>query len=440
MTGIVAIPERLTPTPAPVPPVPLLAAPVPARVSRRRHVLRWLGGAVAVALVGLVGWRYGVPLVLGPIVQTRPLTRVTLVQTLVATGHVATRYRVDIGPQVTGVVARIPVADGQAVQAGETLMVLDGTEARALTQQAEAAYRQAVAQDRQRQTLTLPAAEQALAQATAARVRAEQALARNLSALGLESPASLDDARKELEMLRAAERSALVSVTSDRRGGSTGLLTASAVELAAANVRVVRAREQFRTIVAPRSGVLIFRAVEVGDVAHVGDVLMRLAPAGEMEIIVQVDEKQLGRLAVGQHAVASPEAFPATRFPAQVRYINPGIDVLRASVEVRLAVPAPPTVLRQDMTVAVEIETARRPQALVVRAEDIHERSGAAPWVMLVRGGRTVRQIVEPGIASAGVVEVTAGLHVGDLVVPSAVGPLAIGRRVRVRQPPAGSP
>jgi HlyD family secretion protein len=394
---------------------------------------------VAVLLAGAGGWYFGVPLVFGPIVYTRPLTRVTLVQTLVATGHVATRYRIDIGTQITGIVTQIPVTDGQTVVAGQTLLVLDGTEARALTQQAEATRQQAIAQDRQRQTLTLPAAEQDLVQATAARVRAEQAMARNLSALGLESPAALDDARKALDMLRAAERSALLSVSSDRRGGSNAQLTASAMALASANLRVVRAREEFRTIVAPRSGVLIFRAVEVCDVAHVGDVLMRLAPAGEMEIIVQVDEKQLGRLAIGQHAVASPEAFPATRLAAQVRYINPGIDILRASVEVRLSVPAPPAFLRQDMTVAVEIETGRRPQALVVRVEDLHERSGAAPWVMLVRDGRTVKQPVQPGLTSAGLVEVTAGLHVGDLVVPGAAGPLTIGRRVRVRQPPAAS-
>ncbi|WP_353268457.1 efflux RND transporter periplasmic adaptor subunit [Gemmatimonas sp.] len=440
MTGVAATPELAAPVSAPILQTPLPAVALPPRTRPSRHRLRWIGGGVALLLAGVGGWYYGVPLVLGPIVHTQPLARVTLVQTLVATGHVATRYRIDIGTQIAGIVKQIPVTDGQTVVAGQTLLVLDGTEARALTQQAEATRQQAIAQDRQRQTLTLPAAEQDLVQATAARVRAEQALARNLSALGLESPAALDDARKAVDMLRAAERSALLSVSSDRRGGSNAQLTASAMELASANLRVVRAREQFRTIVAPRAGVLIFRAVEVGDVAHVGDVLMRLAPAGEMEILVQVDEKQIGRMAVGQSAVASPEAFPATRFDARVRYINPAIDVLRASVDVRLLIPAPPDVLRQDMTVAVEIETGRRPQALVVHVEDVYERSGTAPWVLLVRAGRTARQQVQLGVVSAGVVEVTSGLKVGDLVVPHAFSSLAIGDRVRVRPPPVVVP
>jgi HlyD family secretion protein len=53
--------------------------------------------------------------------------------------------------------------------------------------------------------------------------------------------------------------------------------------------------------------------------------------------------------------------FPLNqRFSAEIAYINPAVDVLRGSVEVKLNALAPPRVhLRQDMTVSVDIDARR---------------------------------------------------------------------------------
>ena len=114
-------------------------------------------------------------------------------------------------------------------------------------------------------------------------------------------------------------------------------------------------------------------------------------------------------------------------------YINPGIDATRGSVEVKLLVLDPPAYLRQDMTVSVDIETARRAVANTVPTGAIHELSSATPWVLVVRDGRAVRQIVTLGLRGDHVVEILRGLAVGDLVVPVATATITAGQRVRAK-------
>src|SRR6185437_16754598 len=100
---------------------------------------------------------------------------------------------------------------------------------------------------------------------------------------------------------------------------------------------------------------------------------------GETQIDVRIDEKNLAQLAIGQRALASADAFPADRFTAVLFYINPGVDSLRGSVEMKLRVPDPPAYLRQDMTVSVDVEVARRAGALVVPPTASSKRAAGSP-------------------------------------------------------------
>jgi HlyD family secretion protein len=154
---------------------------------------------------------------------------------------------------------------------------------------------------------------------------------------------------------------------------------------------------------------------------------------------VQIDEKNLGLIAIGQVALASSDAFPKETFAARVAYINPGIDLQRASVEVKLLAPSPPAYLRQDMTVSVDIEVARRPGALVVPAASITGPVTANPSVLKVAGGRAVRQPVKVGLMSVGKAEIIAGLNAGDLVLSAPAG-LKDGSRIRPQSTPARAP
>lgn len=135
---------------------------------------------------------------------------------------------------------------------------------------------------------------------------------------------------------------------------------------------------------------LIAREVEAGDVVQPGRELMVLAPAGETQIDVRIDEKNLAQLAIGQRALASADAFPADRFTAVLFYINPGVDSLCGSVDMKLRVPDPPAYLRQDMTVSVDAE--------VVAGVSDGERLVPAPSG--VTSGQRIRVVAASAAAS----------------------------------------
>jgi HlyD family secretion protein len=158
---------------------------------------------------------------------------------------------------------------------------------------------------------------------------------------------------------------------------------------------------------------------------------MVLSPAGETQIVLQIDERNLSRLRLGQNALASADAYPNERFAAEVVYINPGVDAQRGTVEVKLTVRKPPAYMRQDMTVSADIEVERRAGALSLPADTVHDLTGPAPWVLAVRHGAVHRQPVKLGLRGEGAVEVTEGLAEGELVVPTAAAKIKAGQRVR---------
>jgi HlyD family secretion protein len=176
--------------------------------------------------------------------------------------------------------------------------------------------------------------------------------------------------------------------------------------------------------------------VEPGDVVAAGKTILVLSREGETRLSVQPDEKSLAFLAVGQPATAAADAFPGAPFPATVTFIAPSVDPARGTVEVRLRVPEPPPFLRPEMTVSVNVDVARKPDALALPAEAVRDVA-SAPWVLRVAGGRAERREVRLGVRGEGWVEVSDGLAPGDAVVAPAAGRVGEGERVRARRLPA---
>jgi HlyD family secretion protein len=385
-------------------------------------------GVVALGLVGTAA----VLFLLGPKTEVLEALRREVVQSVVATGRIESPFRVDLGAQVVGTVTRVPVAQGESVAAGQTLIELDSAEAHALVRQAEAAVVQAEGRLRQLKELQLPVAAQSLRQAQAnfANARSQFERNRKLFEAGFIGQSVLDDSQRNLEVAQTQVDTARKQVDAARPQGSDYALASAALEQARAGLQAARARLAYTRVVAPVTGTLIARNVEHGDVVQPGRALMVLAPAGETQIVVQIDERNLGMVRLGQPALASADAYPAKRFAAEVAYVNPGVDAQRGTVEVKLRVREPPDYLRQDMTVSVDIEVARSPGALALPAEAVHDATGAAPWVLRVEGGRAVRRTVELGLRGTGWVEIRSGLGPGDRVVPAAA-PIAPGQRLR---------
>ncbi len=410
--------------------VPTIPMPIRATLEKLKHQRL----AAALALAALLGGAYAArTLLFGAQVTVYPVERRELVQTVVASGRVETPLRVEVGSQVTGAIAAIPVAEGQAVKAGQVLIELEHGEASAAVEQARAAVAQAGARLQQVRVVNLPVAEQALrqAQANLVTLRRQHQRSEQLFARGFIGQAALDEALRNLQVAESQAASARVQAASQGEHGSELLLATAALEQARAALRVAQARLAYTTIAAPVDGVLIARNAERGDVVQPGKVLMVLSPAGRTQLVVQIDERNIALLRLGQGALASADAYPGQRFGARLAYVNPAVDPQRGSLEVKFDVPQPPAYLRQDMTVSVDVEVARRPNAIVVPTETLHESAGGAPWVLKVAAGRLRRQPVTLGAAGGGNTEVVAGLQPGELVAPATGAGAAEGARVR---------
>jgi len=391
----------------------------------------WIGSALLALGAAYGGWVWWH----GPAVDATRVVRRDIVQSVVAAGRVARPHRVDMAAQVVGTVLEVPVAEGQAVAAGQVLIVLDAVESTALVRQAETAVVLAEQRVRQLEELQLPVAKQALRQAEVnlANARSQYERQVRLKESGFVGDAALDDARRNVEVAQTQVETARKQVETAQPAGSDAALARTALAQARANLQAAKARHQYTTIKAPVAGTLIARDVERGDVVQPGKALMVLSPSGETQLVLQLDERNLALVRLGQKALASADAYPKERFGAEVVYINPAVDAQRGTIEVKLRVAQPPSYLRDDVTVSVDIEIARRTGALTVASDAVHDAMGREPWTLALRDGHARRQPVTLGLRGEGAMEIVAGLAEGDLVLASPDATQRDGKRVRAR-------
>jgi HlyD family secretion protein len=391
----------------------------------RRWRFRILGGAAALLLAALALRAF-----LGPTVPVWVVERRELVQRVVASGRVLAPARIQVGSVVVGRVTRVPVDKGDRVKASDLLVQLDDVEAKAAVAQARAAVAQAVARLEQVDVVSVQVTSEAVRQAELRLAQAEVKLTRNrtLAEAGSMSRSDLDDAQQVRDLAVSQLASARIQAGAAATGADRHLAQA-ALQQARGAEQAAAARLENLAIRSPAAGVVTERDVEPGDVVQPGRALLVVARDGATQLSVQPDEKNLALLRLGQGATASADAFPDRTFPARVAYIAPAVDLARGTVEVKLDVENPPPFLRPDMTVSVNVETGREPEALVLPAGAIRD-PGAAPWTLVVREGKAVRQPVTLGLRGDGVVQVLTGLAPGEAVVAvsAQVGP---GRRVR---------
>jgi HlyD family secretion protein len=136
------------------------------------------------------------------------------------------------------------------------------------------------------------------------------------------------------------------------------------------------------------------------------------------------------------------DAFPAQRFMAKVLSVAPAVDAQRGAIEVRFALlEAAPAYLREDMTLSVEVETARRDSALVLPLAALRDgvagangATGSTGRVLVRVDGRAQTREVRLGLRTLDAVEVLEGLTAGDeVLLGGGLQALEVGQRVRVR-------
>lgn len=382
---------------------------------RPHHTRRYVFLVLALLLIAVI---FLLPVLSGTAVPYHQVEAHPLVQQVVATGRVITPSRARIGSEISGVVVERLVREGDRVAPEDQLLVLRNDEQRARLQEAEAALARLIESERPQALVAVREAEVRMAQAEREVRRRRELLQRALI-----SPETFELAEQSLAVERAAVERARLTAEALRAGGPEEALLRARVEEA----RTALSRTVIRAGVA---GTILSRAAEPGDMVQPGQVLFEIALDGETEISVHADERNLAYLAPDQQAQCITDAFPDLVFPATLYYVSPLIDADRGTVELRLRVSDPPSWLRQDMTVTVSIETARRETALTIPDEALLEARNGRARVLVADGDHARSRQIELGLRASGRSEVLSGLAAGDNVL---LAPVTEGSRVRLR-------
>jgi HlyD family secretion protein len=348
-------------------------------------------------------------------------SKAPLVRTLQFSAKVVTSSRVDIGSTLTGRVLKVMVTEGALVKKSDVLVELESEELKATLDQAHASERQATARLSGIRSSGRNTVLAAGAQADSVLLAAQADLKRTqaLVAKGFISEARLDEALRATAVAKAQLDSAQAQITANAERGSDIAQAQAQQILAIAAVAAAKARLAQAMLTAPADAKVLTRMVEPGQIVQPGRALLSLALTSQLQFLAQVDERYLNQLKVGQTASVVADAFPNQRITAHVQAIAPLVDAQRGAVEIKLSLPPqPPEFLREDMTLSVEVETARRESALVIpmsalRGDDPNK--GTTVWIEM--GGRVEERKVRIGIRSLDAAEVLDGLTVGDKVL-----------------------
>ena len=382
----------------------------------RRSTLFTLVAAVAVIAAGLFFWLARPVQATGVKLQYAPLVR-----TLQFSARVSALSRVDVGSTVTGRVFRVHVAEGALVKKGALLVSLESEELTAALLQAQANERLAAAKLTGLRSTGRSTVQSAVAQADSVLVaaRAEYERTKKLVEKEFLSEARLDEAKRAVAVAQAQASSALAQRAANAEQGTDIEQAQAQLALAQSASTAARARLAQAQLIAPADAKVLNRLVEPGQIVQPGRALMSLATQGTTLLIAQVDERYLEQLQVGQSATVLADAYPGQRFTAKVQSISPLVDAQRGAIEVKFSVTGtPPAFLREDMTLSVEVETARRERALVLPINAVRSNeAGNTPTVLIEQDGRAALREVKLGLRSLNAVEVLEGLREGDVVI-----------------------
>lgn len=321
---------------------------------------------VAVLLAGVVAWLYfgsadeqgGQREMPKPTIVTTTAQVMEFRDTIEGLGTAQASESVNIMARVTQTVRELHFNDGQDVERGDLLIVLNDREERARVQELE--FR----------------------------------LAEN---------------RRQLDRLRelARENAASRSMIDEQE---------VRVEQTAAELDVARSRLEEMTIRSPFSGRVGLREVSVGSLVRPGDTITTLDALHPIYVDFSVPELYLPSLASGQNVAAYSAAYPNRAFNGQIVSLASRVDPVTRSIQVRAAINNESRELRPGMLLRVELERSVDNTLMVPESAVIPIRNDQHVYFVNSED-RVELKVVQTGRRLPGWVEILGGIAEGDRVV-----------------------
>ncbi len=289
-----------------------------------------------------------------------------------ALGSLEAIQEAEVVAEVAGRVLEVPFAEGRAIANGEVLARLDGREARAELERAQARL--------------------ALARSDAERV--DELFAREII-----SPRERDESR-------------------------------AALAVAEAEAALQQTRFDKTTVRAPFSGVAGRRYVSVGTRVAIGDAIARIAKLDRLRVAFPVPERLAATIQRGASVELMVSAYPGRTFKGQVVVVEPVVNRETRTFEVIAEVANPGGLLKPGMSADVSTALSERTDALTVPDEAVLAE-GDATYVYAVQPDSTVQRVtIHLGVRDAAFVEVVEGLTEGAIVVRAGHQKLFPGAKV----------
>ena len=399
-----------------------LLNPAQPRAWWRRSVL-WL--PVALALLsgaGYYAWQRQQQRNTAPSYVTETAARGNLTLSVSANGTLQPTRTVNIGSELSGTVLRVLVDVNDQVKKGQVLVELDTAKLKDQVTRSRAALAVAQAQLAQAQSTT---------QESRSNLARLQEVAR-LSGGKVPAASELDAAKATLERALSAQASAEANLQSARAALST-----DETNLSKASIR------------SPIDGVVLTRSVDPGNAVAASLQAVTLFTVAEdlrqLQLQVNVDEADVGRVKVGQQASFTVSAFPSRRFPAKITRVSYGstitdnvvtyttkLDVSNADLSLRPGMTATSTIVateRQNVLLVPNTAlrfspvgngeaTAKSGSSIMASVMPRMPRTGArksatggapAKQVWVLKDGAPVAVKVTPGISDGRMTEIVEG-------------------------------
>lgn len=344
-------------------------------------------GALAVAVLAGVYWKLWSPL---PVTTLHPQPG-ALREEAFGTGTLEAKVVVALGAKITGRVAEVLVDQGDTVTNGQTVARLEAKD-----------FEDAVR-----------VAEASLGQAQAELAKAQLDLKRD----------------RELMQSSAIPQSEFDATETACRVAEARVKTAEAV------LGVARARRADTQIVSPVSGLVITRNLEVGSTVVPGAPIFRVADTSVMWVVAQVDEREAGRVRLGQTTRVVFETNPDSPAIGRVARLSMEVDRVTEEREVDVALDQLPRDFFLGEKADVYIETSRKDNALQIPVNTLVVRDGKT-GVFVASHGRARWKLIQVGFRSRDAVEVVNGVNEHDSVIVEPLAnkkPISDGARVAVK-------
>jgi membrane fusion protein (multidrug efflux system) len=201
------------------------------------------------------------------------------------------------------------------------------------------------------------------------------------------------------------------------------------VDQAIANQKLAQKRLSDASLYAPGDGYISRRAIEPGQTAGPGNPVFEIVKLDPVEINVGVPETDIHLVRLGQTASVTIPALPTESFEGKVRVINVSADSNTRTYMTRIVVPNPAHILRVGMVAEARIRGDKAVDLVTLPAEAIlRDPQGATiVFVYYPEQGRVYAKRVETGVVYGREIVIKSGLAGDEAVVFAGQGKLRDG-------------